>query len=335
MNREATLAALALAIVVGAVLLAVLVPGAVAERSEDPRPSHLDLREPRVAAGQVGGETAELVLDVRMNHRGGAAENVSVEVQAVDTDTGLVETTVRKDLGTIAGEKEVRTRVNVSVPREGGYRIFIRVYENGSRVETGSTEVSGVDSLTPDYAATPIQFHRFGSGESSPPVISYAIESTSNNRTTLRTQTHLTNRGDEPAGGLELVVTARQVESNVVADRERIEVGEIGPGRTATPTVTLEVPSEYNYYLDGMLLRDGVIVGTATSGATLDPTRPVPRNQTTEEVDFDAGEFESTPEPRGAADTPMPTAESGPGFGVGAAVLALLGGIVVAARRQS
>jgi PGF-CTERM protein len=329
------LAALALALVVGAALLAVAVPGALADRSEDPRPSHLDLREPRVAAGEVGGETAELVLDIRMDHRGSDAENVSVEVQAVSSDTGLVETTVRRDLGTVSGNREVRTKMNVSVPREGGYRISIRVYENGSRVASGGTEVRGVESLTPGYARSPIEFHRFGTGDASPPVISYAIEESTNNRTTLRTQTHLTNRGDETAGGLELVVKARQVESNVIADQERVDVGEIEPGRTATPTVTLEVPSGYNYYLDGMLLRDGVIVGTATSGAMLDPTRPVPKNQTTEDVDFDAGEFESTESPP-VRDTPMGTADSvqGPGFGVVVAVLALLGVALVAARRK-
>lgn len=336
MNREVKLAVLALAILAGAALLALLVPGAIADRTDDPRPSHLDLREPRVGAGDVGGETAEMVLDVRMTHSGGDAENVSVEVQAVDTDTGLVATTVRENLGTIAGNREIRTRMNVSVPREGGYRIFIRVYENGSRVDTAATEVSGVDSLSPAYARSAVQFHRFGSGDASPPVISYAVEEERDNRTTLRTQTHLTNRGDESAGGLELVVKARQVESNVIADEQRVEVGDIEPGRTATPTVSLEVPSSYNYYLDGILLRDGVIVGTATSGAKLDPTRPVPENQTTEEVDFNAGEFETTATPpeRPGGGEATPTVSSGPGFGIVVALLALVAVAFVAARRN-
>lgn len=336
MNREASLGVLALLVLAGAALLALAVPGALAERSDQSlRPSHLDLREPGVAAGHVGGETVELVLDVRMDHRGGPAENVTVEVQAVDAETGLVATTVRERLGRVAGDREVRTLPNLSVPREGGYRLSVRVYENGSRVATGATSVRGVDSLTPDYAATPVEFHRFGSSESSPPVISYAIESAGPDRTSLRTQTYLTNRGDAVAGGLELVVLARQVESNVVADRQRVAVDDVGPGRTVTPSVTLDVPSGYNYYLDGILLRDGVIVGTATAGATLDPTRPVPRNATTEEVEFDAGEFESTPEAP-ARDTPAPTlaGSEGPGFGVAVAALALIAVALAATRRN-
>ncbi|MFC7138248.1 hypothetical protein ACFQMA_00135 [Halosimplex aquaticum] len=199
MNREAWLGVLALLLVAAAVGLVALGPGALAERTdEDVRPSRLSLQEPRVAAGEVGGERAELSLDVRMDHRGGDAENVTVEVQAVDTDTGLVATTVRKDLGTISGDREVRTRMNVTVDRQGGYRLDIRVYEDGRRIETGSTRVSGVDSLTPDYAETSVGFERFEGGETSPPVIAAQSLIERNNRTTLRTATALTNRGRGP-----------------------------------------------------------------------------------------------------------------------------------------
>lgn len=326
MNREVTLGVLAASVLVLAVGLALLSPGALADRSDTSvRPSVLDLREPRVAAGSVGGETVDLSLDLRMEHRGGPARNVSVEVQAVDADTGLVATTVRKRLGRIAGHREVRTRMNVTVAREGGYRLDIRVYENGSRVDSGHTTVRGVASLEPDYADTPVQFHRFGDGAASLPVISYSIEDAGEDRTTLRTRTYLTNRGDAAAGDLELVVMARQVESNVIAARETVQVGQIRPGRTASQTALLTVPANYNYYLDAILLNDGVIVGTATAPATLDPTRPLPENETTEEVDFSAGDFETTPTPRREADTPARTASSsGPGFGVAVALIAML-----------
>ncbi|WP_459193988.1 DUF7490 domain-containing protein [Halosimplex sp. J119] len=338
MNREAWLGALALLLVAAAAAVVVFAPGAVAERTdEDVRPSRLALQEPRVAAGDVGGEHAELSLDVRLDHRGGDAENVTVEVQAIDTDTGLVATTVRRDLGTVSGEREIRTRMNVTVERQGGYRLDIRVYEDGRRVETGSTRVSGVDSLTPDYAETSVGFERYGGQPTSPPVISAQVLAERNNLTTLRTATALTNRGSEPAGGLKLVVVARQVESNVVADRASVQVGDIGPGRTVNETVDLRVPSNYNYYLDGFLYRNGVLVETVTDSAMLDPSRPVPENTTREEVDFQAGDFAGTPEPGPGMeeDTPEPTpSSSGPGFGAVGALAALLATAALAARRN-
>ncbi|PSP48306.1 PGF-CTERM sorting domain-containing protein [Halobacteriales archaeon QH_3_68_24] len=332
MNLQRTLAVVAAVVVLGAVAVAALAPGAVADRSDEPvRSSYLTLQEPRVAAGSVSGETVELSLDLRLDHRGGPARNVTIEVQAIDRETGLVARTVRKDLGNITGNREVRTRVNVTVPREGGYRLHTRVYENGERIETGLTEVRGVDSLTPDS----LEFHRFTSGGADLPVISYSPTEADDNRTALETRTWLTNRGEEPAGGLELVVRARQVESNLIADRATVRIDEVRPGRTATPTVELDVPSNYNYYLDGILLRDGVIVGSATSGAMLDPSRPVPENTTREEVEFDAGDFTSeTPEPPRDRDTPAPTVESGPGFGIAVTLLALLAAAFVAHRRR-
>jgi len=337
-NREAWLGALALALVVGAAGLTLAAPNALAERTDETvRPSTLALQDPRVAAGEIGGEHAELSLDVRMEHRGGTADNVTVEVQAVDTDTGLVATTVRKDLGRIDGNREVRTRVNVTVDRQGGYRLYVRVYEDGRRVETGATTVEGVESLVPEYAASAVGFHRFGDSPASIPVITYEVSAAADNRTTLRTGTYLTNRGDEPAGGLRLVVMARQVESNVIADRTTVEVGEIGPGQTVTEAADLTVPSNYNYYLDGVLFRDGVVVGSATAPAKLDPTRPVPENTTSEEVDFQAGDFE-----RDAGDgaddggmTPRATQSGGgPGFGVAGALAALIALAALAARRH-
>jgi len=335
-NREAWLGVLALALVVGAAGLTLAAPNALAERTdENVRPSVLSLQDPRVAAGEIGGERADLSLDVRMEHRGGPADNVTVEVQAVDTDTGLVATTVRGDLGRIEGHREVRTRVNLTVDREGGYRLYVRVYEDGRRVETGSTTVSGVKSLTPDYARSSVGFHRFGDGPASIPVITYDVAEEASNRSTLRTGTYLTNRGDEPAGGLRLVVTARQVESNVIADRTTVEIDEIGPGQTVTEAADLTVPSNYNYYLDGILFKDGVVVGSATAPAKLNPTRSVPENATREEVDFRAGDFERDGGDAGA--TPMPTeagGASGPGFGAVGALAALFALAALAARRN-
>jgi PGF-CTERM protein len=79
-----------------------------------------------------------------------------------------------------------------------------------------------------------------------------------------------------------------------------------------------------------------VVVGSATSGAMLDPSRPVPENTTREDVEFDAGDFTaSTPTPAPER-TPAATVEAqGPGFGAVVTVLAVLGAALVAHRRRS
>jgi hypothetical protein len=76
-----------------------------------------------------------------------------------------------------------------------------------------------------------VQFERFeGSGV---PTVTYTVTNTTDGRVELATRTHLTNVGDERVADLTLVVFARQAESNVIADRKRVAVGMIRPGRTS------------------------------------------------------------------------------------------------------
>lgn len=342
-NRERTLAAVALVLVLVGGAIAALAPGATAQETDDPVPeSRLDLREPRVSAGQVSTGTATVALDVRMDHSGGPAENVTVEVQAIDEQTGLVETTVREPIGNVTEDGEVRTVVNASVERQGGYRFDIRVYEDGERVATGYTRVSGVGSLTPDRERTGATFQRFASANTDLPSITFSVGETTDNRTTLETRTFLTNDGDEPTETVELLVRARQTDSNIVAARERVSVGAIEPGTTVAPTVSLEVPDDYNYHLDAVLFSDGAVVETASAGAVLDPSLPAPENGTANNDTLETSDFEldggAADGPDQEAETPVPTTESaggGPGFGAPVAVVAVLAAAVLAYRARS
>jgi len=337
MDPERTLAAGAAVVLAATVLLAALVPGIVATpEEEDVRPSRFDVTETTITPGEVGGTTATLSVTTRLDHFGGEAENVTVLVRATDADTGLVTTTVRKDLGTVEGDREVAVTANLSVPREGGYRIETIVYDDGRRVRTGETTVRGVGTLRPDYAESSLDFERFDGAPASFPAVEYSVESVEGNRTTLNVSAYLTNAGDEPAGDVRLVVTARQVDSNIVADRASTAVESVRAGRTVTPSVELEVPSRYNYYLDAVLWRDDVIVSTARAPASLDPTEVVRTNTTTRETGLEVGDF-AEEEERTPAEEPQSTGRpitesAGPGFGVGAAVVALVGAGLLARR---
>ncbi len=341
MDRETTLAASIAAVVVISVVTAALVPGAVAERDREPvRPVHLDVSEVTIQAGEVSGSTATLVVNTSLRHRGGPADNVTVVVRAVELESGLLQRTVRRELDTVEGETEVTVSQPIDVERTGGYRIETIVYRDGRRVETGAKEVRGVGTLQPEYARTDVEFHRFEGGDALPP-IQYTVEDVAGNRTTLELSSFLTNRGDGPSEQLRLVFVVRQSDSNIVAARTAVDVGTIAPGRTASSSATVTVPDNYNYYLDAVLWKDGVIVGSARSVANLDPTEEIRTNVTRRSVGIEVGDFERGQ--GGAADEPVPTdaAEAGPGaggvpgFGPGAALAALaLAGAALLARRR-
>jgi len=333
------LGVVALAVVLG-VGIAVGVPDAI-DPPEDPgdereRPGRVDLVEMTISPGAVGGENATLRVRPHVQQRGGPAENVTVLLRAVDHDTGFVAATQRLSYGDL-DDDVTRTREGaLTVAREGGYDVEAIVYVNGTRLERGTRAVRGVGTLTPNYRDTPLRFQAFDAGI---PVIEYRIESVANNRSTLSVSTYLTNTGDRPAGDLELVLTARQNGSNVVADRTTVQIDEVGSGKTATPTGELVVPDDYNYYLDAVLWRDGTVLATARSTANLAPGTGLRVDENATRGDgFEAGDFEGTEAEDGRpTETPDEGTESAsggqPGFGVTVALVALLAAALIARTR--
>ena len=340
MQRELTLGAAFVVVLVVVGLVAALVPGAVADPADDDvRRDFVSLRDMSVGHGQVGGESVELTVEARLQHRGGPSENVTVEFRAVSTDSGLVETTETVDVGTITGEREVAVPATLAVAREGGYRIVAVVYRDGERLSEGRTTVSGVQALTPEYAATSVDFHRFGTGVDELPTIQYAIQSADADTATLNVSTYLTNAGADPSENLRLELQARQADSNIVAAERTVRVGGIGPGQTARPSTTLTVPAQYNYYLDAVLWKDGTIVASTRAAASLDPEETISVNETRRDIGLQVEDFQrgsggdGTGGDRPEPDGPETTGAAGPGFGVGAALAALLVGLLALARR--
>ena len=336
MRRETLLTGGVVVVVLTMLIGATAVPGALSEPQDNVRESYLDLRETTIEPASVDGQTVTLSIDARLSHRGGPAENVTVETRAIDADTGLVATTTRQSVGTIEGEREVSVRSNITVERAGGYRIDTIVYEDGSRIETGQQSVQNVDALTPAYARSSVTFQRFENAGVPLDSITYRIDSVSDNRTTLNVSVYVTNAGNTPSDDLSLRLRARQADSNVIADESTVRVGQIRPGRTEIVRTQLTVPDGYNYWLDGMLLSDGVIVGTESSPANLHPTERLQENETRQEVGFQSSDFEQDrPEGQEMDEPQQTTAGEGPGFTALVGLIAVLASALLTARRQT
>lgn len=326
MNRLRLLGLAALGLALLTLAAAVAIPGAMADREEPVRPAEVDIRDSTVTAGSVTGETVALHVEHRLRHRGGPATNVTIEIRAIDDESGMLAERARIELGTLADAREYNATLEVPVPREGGYRLDTLVYVDGERRTGARQSVSGVGTLVPDYARSGVEFRYTTGFRTSVPPILYQIERVEDGRATLAMTPTLTNTGDEPERDMELVVLARQADSNIVAARDTVPVGSIGPGQSVQPPLSLTVPDDYNYHLDAMLRRDGVVVAATSVAASLDPTETIPQNETTREVGIETSDFETAPEtdaPSREA-TPAPGG-SGPGFGIAVALVALLG----------
>jgi PGF-CTERM protein len=335
MRRETALAAGTAGVALLAVVAAVVVPGALADPSaERPvRPGPVDIADMEMSAEGVTGDTVTLNVTTRLSHRGPPAPNVTVRVRAVDAESGLVEATRTAAAGDLTGEREVAVPTSLTVARKGGYRVRAVVYRDGQRIDSGTRDLSGLEALRPPYARSAVGF---AEADALPPV-AFAVDGTSGNRTTLALQMALTNAGDERPEALRVTVTLRQADSNIVANRTSVPVGSIRPGRTETVETPLTVPTGYNYYIDAVLWKDGVVIDSARGAANLDPTETISVNETRRDVelrvsDFTRGDGDADrPRPEG---TGMPTSSGGPGFGVAVAVVALLAAALLARRKS-
>jgi PGF-CTERM protein len=107
-------------------------------------------------------------------------------------------------------------------------------------------------------------------------------------------------------------------------------------------TTTVEVPANYNYYVDAALWSDDVLIDETQGVANLNPRETISANQTTEEVEFAVEDF--TREEGGddaggdGADAPDRGADgagdSTPGFGPLVALVALVAAALVTRRRR-
>ncbi|MCU4717314.1 DUF7490 domain-containing protein [Halapricum hydrolyticum] len=329
MQREYALVGAAAVVLAVSILLALVAPGALADIEDDSEPTpdgELRLSEIRLTPLDVSGDSATLTVTNWISHEGGTSENVSLLVRVIDTDTGLVETRARRSIGVLEGDSDDPVGLNVTVERSGGYRFETLVFVDSERRATRSAGIDGIEALQPTTANTGLQFHEFGPLF---PTITYDVVASDDGDVTLNTTAFLTNRGDQPADDLQLLVRARQSDSNIVADRATVEVEDVRPGRTSTPTARLSVPDNYSYQLDAILTRDDVIVDTAAAAANLDPTETVDVNRTTRSVDLSVDDFVADEPDDGREREPRTTMTKtgggdGPGFGVAVALVAVL-----------
>jgi len=334
MKIEKTVVAAAIVVVVVSIVAAVAVPDAVADPADDLRPGNVDIEEVPISPGEVTGETATLGVEARLSHFGNPTENVTVLFRATDSESNLVATERRVDVGTLEDDRETPVQANLTVDREGGYAIETIVFRDGERVDVARRSVSGLEALTPAYAESNTVFADTGAVQP----VSVAVGSTDDGEVRLDLSGALTNEGDAQTSDLELTFTARQAESNVVADRVTVPVGDIRAGRTATVDAEVSVPNEYNYYVDAVLWRDGVHVDSAQSVANLDPSERISADETEEEVAFEASDFESRStrdDGSDQLDAEESSAEETPGFGVAVGLIALLATALFARRRST
>lgn len=244
------------------------------------------------------------------NTFGFGAGGVRLQLQAYDTETGLLVHESTHEVGAIGrGETRVVTP-QIALPHRGSYRIVAMVFENQKHRATGEITVHSLERLPADSAKTDVGVTD----------MDFLVRGVDNGRAIIEAAVYFTNRGVSASPDLSVEVKAREANARLIADRQWTTVEGIRPDGTVIRNVTLSVPDQYNYEVEVVLWRGDVIVERGTGRVALAPSTQISKDEQFVTTRIETSRFvtsETVPQP--GATRPIAT----PGFGGPIAILAI------------
>lgn len=258
------------------VLLLASVAGCLNEFEEPAAPHFLRITNLEISPAQVLSQEVVLNVTSYLDNRGGGDSGVArLEAKAFGDATGFLLAEARSDVGVVPGDTTRPVSMTVKVPREGGVRIDVVLYEDDLGRQTASTRASNLGSLEPEVLDTGLRIQD----------VDFVVRDVApgSNRTgaraTIQTDLYVTNEGDRASEDLQVQVKAREVSTRLVSDVAWVGTGSIAQGATVIRSVNLTVPEGYNYAFEILTWRGEVIVARSEGVVQLAPTYVKPKDQ--------------------------------------------------------
>ncbi|MDP2840943.1 MAG: PGF-CTERM sorting domain-containing protein [Candidatus Methanoperedens sp.] len=330
MKSENALAAL-LAVIFVVSLAIVLINSDALMKEQEYKPSaYFSIREIDVKPVEVTSSLIEVNVTAYIYHGEGEAKNPIMLIRAINSNTGLHEAEVSTPIPESDSDKTVTASAKLKVERNGNYDLRILLYDNGSIRESGSVGIKGLNALTPAAKQSGVSVNN----------IDFIVAGASGGIASIRSDVYLENKWAAPSENMNMIVKARQAESNLLADKKASETGVIAGEATSVKSVQLDVPEGYNYMMVVELWKGDVLVNTWEKALMLAPTKTVPKESQEKKMNIEVSKFVregGAPPVPGEMDKGAPsyaaTPKMEPGFEAIVAIAALI--LVIALRRRS
>ncbi|MDY6965029.1 MAG: hypothetical protein SVM80_03545 [Halobacteriota archaeon] len=215
-------------------------------------PSRLRISDVDISAEALSEGEALLTIITYIDNRGGPAEDVSVLVKAFDSDTNLLTVENRTDVGEITRKKTSIVRTNLSVPKEGGYRLEIVLFDAEKISQSTGGTIQGLSMLEPPSTA-----------KVSIRDIDFMMKDEVGDHVTVESTIYIDNIGKEDTSGLRALVKARDSETKLIVDESWMDLGTLEKDATTSKSIDLNLLNTRNYevyvqiWLDQKIIKQG------------------------------------------------------------------------------
>jgi hypothetical protein len=297
-------------------------------KEQEYKPSaYFSIREIDVKPVEVTSSLIEINVTAYIYHGEGEAKNPIMLIRAINSNTGLHESEVSTPIPESDSDKTVTASAKLKVERNGNYDLRILLYDNGSIRESGSVGIKGLNALTPAAKQSGVEVNN----------IDFIVAGASGGIASIRSDVYLENKWAAPSENMNMIVKARQAESNLLADKKASETGVIAGEATSVKNVQLDVPEGYNYMMVVELWKGDVMVNTWEKALMLAPTKTIPKESQEKKMNIEVSKFMreggAAPIPGVTMTAAAMTMKKEPGFEVIVAIAALI--LVIAFRRRS
>jgi len=270
MDKDLNSEARQLAIATAAVLLAFVVLSAVVATLGGGLETH-EWSELQIADIDISAEAldiAEAVLNVTtyLDNSGDARSGeVEIVVKAYDANTNLLVTSNQTNLGEIGGRETKAASTYIKVPKAGGYKLEIVVFEDDKGVQRAETMIYGLTSLEPPSVAKisirTIDFFVEAVEGGGDRTRAYAI---------INTTLYIDNLGRD-VSDLKALIKARDDETRLIADKAWIDLGFLKEGTTSLHYAQLRVLNGRDYLVEVQVWQSERVIKESSGMVLLSP----------------------------------------------------------------
>ena len=287
--------------------------------------SHLRIAEIDISPERVTSTDVLLSVTTYVENRGnGVSGDAKLILKAFDSASGLLVGETTTSAGSIDEDKTMPVLQQISVKREGDYRIDVVLFEDDKRLRQQSMQIYDIGGLTPNIHDIGIKIQE----------MDFLVENVTDSRVVIGVDLYLTNEGDSTSEDLPMLVKAREVDAGLLADKIRITTGSIKKETTIICSCEITVPDGYNYVVEALIWKNDTIVERGEGVVQLNPKRTIPKDEEIVSDKIRVEDFMPEAEARDYGDS-VGGMEKAPGFtSILAAITIMVAALTCIRRRE-